>query len=53
MDIRKMPSELVSWNPLDVNFGGRRDGPWFFRYLKGLSHEIDFKNVDNNLQNLA
>ncbi len=21
--------------------------------LKGLSHEIDFKNVDNNLQNLA
>jgi hypothetical protein len=22
-------------------------------YLKGLSHEIDFKNFDNNLQNLA
>jgi hypothetical protein len=22
-------------------------------YLKGLSHEIDFKNVDKNLQNLA
>ncbi len=21
--------------------------------LKGLSHEIDFKNVDKNLQNLA
>ncbi len=21
--------------------------------LKGLSHEIDFKNVDSNLQNLA
>ena len=21
--------------------------------LKGLSHEIDFKNFDNNLQNLA
>jgi hypothetical protein len=40
--------------------------PWFFAVysvhsdvflqdysLKGLSHEIDFKNVDNNLQNLA
>ncbi len=23
------------------------------RTLKGLSHEIDFKNFDNNLQNLA
>ncbi len=22
-------------------------------YLKGLSHEIDFKNFDKNLQNLA
>ncbi len=22
-------------------------------HLKGLSHEIDFKNVDKNLQNLA
>jgi hypothetical protein len=25
----------------------------FCHLLKGLSHEIDFKNVDNNLQNLA
>jgi hypothetical protein len=25
----------------------------FFDSLKGLSHEIDFKNVDNNLQYLA
>ncbi len=23
------------------------------QYLKGLSHEIDFKNFDKNLQNLA
>ncbi len=23
------------------------------KYLKGLSHEIDFKNFDKNLQNLA
>ena len=23
------------------------------KMLKGLSHEIDFKNFDNNLQNLA
>ncbi len=22
-------------------------------YLKGLSHEIDFKNIDKNVQNLA
>jgi hypothetical protein len=24
-----------------------------FRNLKGLSHEIDFKNFDKNVQNLA
>jgi hypothetical protein len=23
------------------------------RFLKGLSHEIDFKNINKNLQNLA
>ncbi len=25
----------------------------YFLFLKGLSHEIDFKNFDKNLQNLA
>ncbi len=25
----------------------------FVKYLKGLSHEIDLKNFDKNLQNLA
>ncbi len=32
------------------------DEHWHKRYtfvLKGLSHEIDFKNFDKNLQNLA
>jgi hypothetical protein len=24
-----------------------------FKYLKGLSHEIDFKNFDQNLKNLT
>jgi hypothetical protein len=24
-----------------------------FNFLKGLSHEIDFKNFDKNLHNLA
>jgi hypothetical protein len=27
--------------------------PLMFKCLKGLSHEIDFKNFDKNLQNLA
>ncbi len=26
---------------------------WNHAYLNGLSHETDFKIVDNNLQNLA
>ena len=30
-----------------------RPAQYFHRYLKGLSHEIDFKNFDKNLQNLA
>ncbi len=28
-------------------------GKNLFIFLKGLSHEIDFKNFDKNLQNLA
>ncbi len=28
-------------------------GKFPFATLKGLSHEIDFKNIDKNLQNLA
>jgi hypothetical protein len=27
--------------------------PGFYHFLKGLSHEIDFKNFDKNLRNLA
>ncbi len=39
--------------------GRKRDRGWlcnsdqFRAMLKGLSHEIDFKNFDKNLQNLA
>jgi hypothetical protein len=39
-----------------VGWRARKKGLWeglLLRYLKGLSHEIDFKNFDINLQNLA
>jgi hypothetical protein len=35
---------------LETGGGGGKD---FGPPLKGLSHEIDFKNFDKNLQNLA
>ncbi len=35
---------------VEGHFKGGQD---FFDPLKGLSHEIDFKNVDKNIQNLA
>jgi hypothetical protein len=57
---------IHSWNPpmqtskdriLNCHEGweNRENEPLFVRwtYLKGLSHEIDFKNFDKNLKNLA
>jgi hypothetical protein len=54
--IDKMWLEIKSWilNPVPlfirtytIQYGSQS------AWLKGLSHEIDFKNVDSNLQNLA
>ncbi len=38
----------------DLKGAGTGEGDsWREQYLKGLSHEIDFKNCDKILQNLA
>ncbi len=38
---------------LNVLFGGMEASPIVERPLKGLSHERDVKNFDQNLKNLA
>jgi hypothetical protein len=36
-----------------IYFKGKVVWNGFLAYLKGLSHEIDFKHFDQNLKNLA
>ncbi len=47
--MRNITLDTSKWN----NYPGRLLYHQHGYFLKGLSHEIDFKNIDKNLQNLA
>ncbi len=56
-NINRTIKESLKIPRMDRKWSYSLDGRWKtiveYTYLKGLSHEIDFKNVDNNLQDLA